>query len=517
MTYRCETKPTASEAKKAAYKKCQVDFPSGYYFVLREGFPRPYELIEGWYYCCYDVYPNPVGTPAPPSEPEPSVYTILGTVKHKITGAPLEGVKINLFGQAFTYSFFGGGYTYKLYAGFSGAVTASLSGYETSTKYLTTQSGVNVVDFELSPLYTPPPAPAPPPTPEPTPPPPEKKESEPNKRWREWQQNPTVINLLGTLPDTTLNAFTRVFSSWDIFEEKTMTPDIGHYVSAGLILGGIGLASIGAIIALMPVLAGAELTLGGKLIDLSYIEPGLKISSASPILTKIMGWATSPNSLKGIVAAAVGLIGLDTFIDFMGEEAAQTAGMGVWVLIDSKDYTGANEALKKYKIFVEHLKNKVEAVGILNPIAYSAFKNYYQASEAQAESYQKEISKHIKAVTPEGPAAEEREPAAPVFKINIDSTPSNAKLYIDGFYTHHLTPSSDKELKDVMGYLTPGKHKIMVTKKNMSAEKEVEITDGDNGQIILDLTTPTMAMTKEAIQKQIDALLKQIEGLKKLL
>jgi len=75
----------------------------------------------------------------------------------------------------------------------------------------------------------------------------------------------------------------------------------------------------------------------------------------------------------------------------------------------------------------------------------------------------------------------------PKFKIYIDSLPSGAKLFIDGIYTHHLTPSNEKELKDVMGLLAPGAHKIMATKAGRVGEQEITITEGDNGKITLEL------------------------------
>lgn len=79
------------------------------------------------------------------------------------------------------------------------------------------------------------------------------------------------------------------------------------------------------------------------------------------------------------------------------------------------------------------------------------------------------------------------EPPVEVFSINIDSMPSNAKLYIDDIYTHHWTPSNEKELRDVMDLLVPGKHTIKVTKAGKAAEREVEILPGFNEAIFLAL------------------------------
>lgn len=78
--------------------------------------------------------------------------------------------------------------------------------------------------------------------------------------------------------------------------------------------------------------------------------------------------------------------------------------------------------------------------------------------------------------------------AASNFKIRIESTPSNAKLFIDGIATHHNTPSDEKELKDVMSLLTPGTHEIKVSKALKEAKQNVTITADDNGVITLVIT-----------------------------
>jgi len=91
----------------------------------------------------------------------------------------------------------------------------------------------------------------------------------------------------------------------------------------------------------------------------------------------------------------------------------------------------------------------------------------------------------------------EEVPAAVEFKINIDSEPTNAKLYIDNVYTHHLTPTDQGELKDVMGLLTIGKHTIKVTKADMMAEQEIDIVAGDNGTFMLTLEVPGLPAAPE--------------------
>lgn len=118
-------------------------------------------------------------------------------------------------------------------------------------------------------------------------------------------------------------------------------------------------------------------------------------------------------------------------------------------------------------------------------------------------------------LVPEPPAEAPAEPPPEVeeFAINILSTPSRAKLYIDGVYTHHLTPSNAKELSDVMHLLTPGKHTLRVTKGGKAAEKDVVITAGTNDPIYLTLSTVGLPMSKEQILAQIQGYQSIIEKL----
>lgn len=92
---------------------------------------------------------------------------------------------------------------------------------------------------------------------------------------------------------------------------------------------------------------------------------------------------------------------------------------------------------------------------------------------------------------PEVPPEEEPPITPPIeeFKIYFTSTPSNAKLWIDDIYTHHWTPSDEKELSDVLHLLTVGTHKITVTKAGMKGEKTITIFNRDMGVIHIDLET----------------------------
>lgn len=100
------------------------------------------------------------------------------------------------------------------------------------------------------------------------------------------------------------------------------------------------------------------------------------------------------------------------------------------------------------------------------------------------------------------------------FKINILSTPSRAKLYVDGIYTHHLTPSNEKELRDVMHLLTPGKHTLKATRSGKSVEQEVDIKAGYNEPIYMTLKVIELPRTREEIEREISKLEEQAAALR---
>jgi len=618
------------------------------------------------------------------------------------------------------------------------------------------------------------------------------------KAWDDFRYNPDIFKAISLIPSAVAESFSRVFNGYSFIDEKPAAPRPGDYIGVGSIIAGLSLGAIGAVMALIPAAPAAQLAVSNALVKSGSVDAGVKITAAAskvpftsafattaekavgglvvkPVLAKsIAGWATSPAGLKTMLGGAVGLLGADTFIDFIGEESVQTAGMGVWTLISAKDWEGADIALDKYKVFIGHLKAKVDMIGPLNPLSYGAFKNYYEAAQAQAASYEKVIDanlgvlpedfpeiikatvrdiidgdtidvsleatnqetgkvielpeysttgharirlvginspekspkgeilcsdveifkvenkytdmsrdrllplndkevtlkvdpknalgtygrilalvefegtninlrqikeglacgyyrgenkyvdndlykketlaakaegigmwkeaavaeefgpgfsikidsvpsnaklfidgtsahhntpadeteladvmemlvpgEHVIKATKAGKEASQKvtivkgpntdimltlktvglEPGEPEgeeeaagngapeipeeFKINIDSTPSNAKLFIDEVYTHHMTPSNEKELEDVMHMLTPGKHSIILARSGKSAEKEVDIVPGDNGVIAMVLEVVGLLRSKEDIEKELEtarALLEKLEA-----
>jgi len=113
--------------------------------------------------------------------------------------------------------------------------------------------------------------------------------------------------------------------------------------------------------------------------------------------------------------------------------------------------------------------------------------------------------KGLEPVEPE-PVEPPVEPPAEVFKISVLSTPSRARLFIDGEYTHHLTPSNETELSDVLHLLVPGEHTFRAEKGGKAAEKVVVLTSGTNPPIYLALEVVGLPVSREDLEKEISSL-----------
>jgi len=62
--------------------------------------------------------------------------------------------------------------------------------------------------------------------------------------------------------------------------------------------------------------------------------------------------------------------------------------------------------------------------------------------------------------------------------FTINSTPDRGKVYIDDVYTHHLTPTDEREQRDVIHLWTAGSHKIRVVKGGYADEETVTFVRG---------------------------------------
>ena len=81
--------------------------------------------------------------------------------------------------------------------------------------------------------------------------------------------------------------------------------------------------------------------------------------------------------------------------------------------------------------------------------------------------------------------------------FSINSSPDNAKVFIDGVAIHHNTPTDEIESEDVLNLFTEGEHTIKVTKSGMEAEGEIDLKRGERSELMINLTisTPTTPTT----------------------
>jgi len=149
--------------------------------------------------------------------------------------------------------------------------------------------------------------------------------------------------------------------------------------------------------------------------------------------------AVKPSKVKGtmvldIVKFAFDIMQTVAFMMFIQEEALQIRGFGVITLIRE----GLVDEVKKQKEeFIEaanNLKTFCDSWGWMAPYVRNTYLNYAQASLDQADSWQAWID------------AKEAETAK--FGIRIVSSPTNARIYIDGARTDYLTPHTFHDLPE---------------------------------------------------------------------
>lgn len=86
--------------------------------------------------------------------------------------------------------------------------------------------------------------------------------------------------------------------------------------------------------------------------------------------------------------------------------------------------------------------------------------------------------------------------------FTINSTPERAEVWIDGVYTHHLTPTHEIEQKDVIYLWTEGKHILKLLKSGYEREEEITLVKGERLEISWDLTELPPPPTCEELTTQ---------------
>lgn len=104
--------------------------------------------------------------------------------------------------------------------------------------------------------------------------------------------------------------------------------------------------------------------------------------------------------MAAILAALTGvanLMEIITFIQFIEEEAIQSAGLGVFLSIKAKSYRGASLGITLLRgTLIPHLKDINEYAGFAAPYSQGCFADFILATEVNLEVYEDILFGHRK-------------------------------------------------------------------------------------------------------------------------
>lgn len=161
------------------------------------------------------------------------------------------------------------------------------------------------------------------------------------------------------------------------------------------------------------------------------------------------------------------------FIEFIFEEALQTASMGLWQLIRAKRYDSARYVLIDMAKIWDVAKEVHDSIGLFNLAGRKAFGANLEAVRIQMDAYT-DLLIHAGST----PGKEFPQPGKAT--LILDSIPDYARIDIDGVYIHHLTPETLK--------VDPGKHTFRIYKKGFEDETGiVDLKEGEVKEITLTL------------------------------
>ena len=198
------------------------------------------------------------------------------------------------------------------------------------------------------------------------------------------------------------------------------------------------------------------------------------LDQTAPTITK--------NALKIAAGGAVGLFSLAhtlNFIGFLGEEAIQSAGLGMYLLVDNKLWKDAAEQAKEYRKSLDTIAAGIDALTTIPVLSFFLnqwWPNTKKAAYDQADAFDKVIK--------EGLAVEE------TGSISITTNPTKASIWINGKL--NTFPSNT-----VIDKLLPGTYAIKLELENhVSHEEDVEVVTGEQTKVewdfepIPDVITP---------------------------
>jgi len=273
--------------------------------------------------------------------------------------------------------------------------------------------------------------------------------------------------------------------------------------------------------------AGGTTFLGG----LKGLAEKLGLSTAREVLAKAGSAILGALATLGVSKLGVGNIlklGLSvmttaTFVEFICEEAIQSAGMGVYIASRTRDPEILEQAINNYEAILTRVKTIHNWVSYLNPATKGSFDAFFEAAEIQLDNYRKMLDKmrrdkeeeerktklsrslierlYKKDIITEEKAREylrqlgyKEEEIEQLFnlwteevrkeitgKLRVTSKPSYAEIYVDGKPTGVLTPETIS--------LTEGEHTVTVALAGykIPPEKQVLIEAGKTKEVHFDL------------------------------
>ena len=170
-----------------------------------------------------------------------------------------------------------------------------------------------------------------------------------------------------------------------------------------------------------------------------------------------LAYKEPPKDLFGRIFWSLGVLGqlvisVFTFpcalAAFLLEESVQSAGMGAYMLASAKDYESLVTYLEPYKAMIDGCEIGAKTMATLNPITGGAVIIYMQAARMSMGAFAQVTARQLQL------QAEKDEKLrnqllddAKYGTINIKSTPTGARIFLDGIDTELETPETFKRLE----------------------------------------------------------------------
>ena len=184
----------------------------------------------------------------------------------------------------------------------------------------------------------------------------------------------------------------------------------------------------------------------------------------------------------GVANTAIDTMQLISFVQFIQEEAYQTAMFGLWPLLDAGEYEEAWAQLEFMERLIDDFDKFNASLGQINLFGSHSYNLYVQAARRYIEATRRVVKKKL--LYKGYKFALEEAKRAYVF---IDSMPDRAKIYIDDEYIHHLTPEDwtiDAGLHRIV--VSKSKFEPLVIEYKFEAGRRYEVfADFDKKKIIL--------------------------------